>query len=448
MSSPLRILLAIHHFPPSHQGGAEGFSLRLARAMQARGHQIDVITVEHIDRGPEAGVAWEDEVYQGLPVRRLSFNLAAAPDPERWEYDNPWVGEHLAQRIRELRPDVFHLISGYLLTGSALRAADSQGIPSVVTLTDYWFLCRRITMLRSDNHLSTLPIDPATCAQCLGEEQRRYRLPAQVAPGLMKAFWKANRTRVDALAVRSQSLLDALGRAQALVSPSGFLRSVYAGAGVAPERITVVSHGIGLHPPEDGGRQKTASANLRVGYIGQIAEHKGVQVLVEAARRIRDPRLSVQIYGDVSHFPDYASRLERLAQGDSRIRLAGQYAGQNEVGKILQDLDVIVVPSTWYENCPNVILEAFAHQTPVLATNLGGMAEMVTDGRNGLLFARGDAAGLAGKIQRLIAEPDLLPALRNGIPAVKTFPQEVAEIEAIYQRIALKSQAHVAEGRV
>ena len=117
-------------------------------------------------------------------------------------------------------------------------------------------------------------------------------------------------------------------------------------------------------------------------------------------------------------------------------------------GGLAQDLDVIVVPSTWYENCPNVILEAFAHQTPVLATNLGGMAEMVTDGRNGLLFARGDAAGLAGKIQRLIAEPDLLPALRNGIPAVKTFPQEVAEIEAIYQRIALKSQAHVAEGRV
>jgi glycosyltransferase involved in cell wall biosynthesis len=436
----MRILFAVHHFPPTYQGGAEGFALRLARSMLGRGHEVDVVTVEHIDRGPQDGVAWVDEVYQGVRVRRLSFNLAAAPDPERWEYDNPWVQEHLAQRIRELRPDVFHLVSGYLMTGSALRAADDEKVPSVVSLTDYWFLCRRITMLRSDDDLSTLPIDPARCAQCLGEEQRRYRLPGKAAPALMRAYWMSRRARVRLLETRSQFLLDALSRAHALVSPSKFLSSVYVAAGAAPDRITVISHGTDIRLPADGGLHKTVSNRLRVGYLGQIAWHKGVHVLVEAARRISDPRLSVEIYGDISHFPDYAARLTRLAGVDTRIRLAGSYAGQAEVAKTLQAMDVIVVPSIWYENCPNVILEAFAHRTPVVATNLGGMAEMVDDGRNGLLFARGDAGSLSAQLQRLLSEPELLRALRDGIPPMKTFQQELAETEAVYQRIALKSR--------
>jgi len=180
---------------------------------------------------------------------------------------------------------------------------------------------------------------------------------------------------------------------------------------------------------------KAESPHLRIGYLGQIAWHKGVHVLVEAARRIDDPRLSVDIYGDVNHFPDYASRLKRLAEGDARIRLAGTYAGQNEVGKILQELDVIVVPSIWYENCPNVIQEAFAHRIPVIATNLGGMAEMVSHGKSGLLFRVADAADLTAQLRRLLSDPGLLPALRDGVPAVKTFADEVAEIESVYRRV-------------
>src|SRR3990172_7869526 len=188
MKQAMRILIAVHHFPPSYKGGAEGETLRLAQAMLSRGHDVDAVSVEHIDQGPENGVGWVDEEHQGVRIRRLSFNLAHAADPERWEYDNPWVAEHLRDWMRKLRPDVFHLVSGYLMTGSALRVAAEEGIPSVVTLTDYWFLCRRITLLRSDGTLSAPPLDPVRCARCLGEERRRFRIPSRVAPGLMKAY--------------------------------------------------------------------------------------------------------------------------------------------------------------------------------------------------------------------------------------------------------------------
>jgi len=435
LSIPLRILLAVHHLPPRYRGGAEGFALRLAHTLAARGHSIQLVSVEHVDRGPREAAGWTDETADGVEIRRLSFDLAAAPDADLWEYDNPWVGGALQELIRRRRPDVFHLVGGYLMTGRALRVAHEIGIPSVVSLTDYWFLCRRITMLRSDGSLSTTPIDPATCARCLGEEQRRFRIPGKLAPGLMQAFWRAQHRRLGSLQARNEFLASALLGADALMSPSGFLRTMYRQAGFAADDFTVITHGPDLPRVPSSSNGQNDSPTLRIGYLGQIAWHKGIHVLIEAVRRLEGSPLSLRIYGDAGHFPEYARDLERLSGTDPRISMAGTYRGQAELPSVLRDLDVVVVPSVWYENCPNVILEAFAHRTPVIATDLGGMAEMVSHGRSGLLFRVGDAADLAAQLRRLLSEPGLLPALRAGVPEVKTFADEVTEIEAVYRRV-------------
>jgi len=152
--------------------------------LQARGHDVQVLCVERIDSGPAGGVAWQDDCYGGVRVRRLSFNLAAMPDPFVAEYDNAWIGHHLRAFLDDFRPDIFHLVGGYLISGRAIHVARDLGIPTVVSLMDFWFLCRRITALRSDDRLSTLPIQPQACARCLGEERRRFRWLGQVAPAL------------------------------------------------------------------------------------------------------------------------------------------------------------------------------------------------------------------------------------------------------------------------
>ena len=76
----MRILLAVHHFPPRYTGGAEWRTYRTARALIARGHAVRVVCVEPIDSQDADPLAWSDEEFQGVPVRRLRFNLAAAPD--------------------------------------------------------------------------------------------------------------------------------------------------------------------------------------------------------------------------------------------------------------------------------------------------------------------------------------------------------------------------------
>lgn len=430
----MKIVLTVHHFPPKYTGGAEWRAYRTANALRARGHDVRVVCVERIDTGPANGVSWEDDEYEGVPVRRLSFNLVAAPDPFRWEYDNPWIGHHLRPYLKEYQPDVFHLIGGYLISAHPLHVACDLNIPTVVTLTDFWFLCRRILMLRSNGQVSTLPVRSATCSQCLGEEKRRYRILGHILPGVMTAFWKLRKTQASRFEARTAHLRDTLNRVDAIISPSNFLRSTFIDAGVNPDKMVFSRQGRDFANLAPELLEKTPSSRLRIGYIGQVTWHKGIHILFEAARKLPAAALSVTVYGDTTPFPKYTAQLQQAINGDERLTLAGLYR-PHQVSEVFRNLDVIVVPSLWYENSPNVILEAFAHRTPVIASNLGGMAELVQDGRSGLLFAPGDAADLARQLQRLLDEPGLLSILQAGISPVKTTAQELHELEDIYLRV-------------
>ncbi|MBI3243373.1 MAG: glycosyltransferase family 4 protein [Chloroflexi bacterium] len=428
----MKILFGIHHFPPHYRGGAELETHRRALALQAHGYDVQVICVEKIDRGPKEGVSWVDEVYEGVKVRRLSFNMAATPDPFLWEYDNPWIGDHLRQLMLDYQPDIFYLVSGYLMSGRALLVARELGIPTVVMLTDFWFLCRRITLLRSNGQLTTMPIDPMNCARCLGEEKRRYRWPAKLVPGLMDSFWRLQKHKRIRFEARARFLLETLGQANCVISPSNFLRLAHIEAGLPADKIIFSRQGRDFPGLTEAMLEKKPSGALRVGYLGQIAHLKGVHVLLEAVKQLPQMPIEVQVYGDLKHFPGYVAKLRRLIGDDSRFHLNGLY---DQLTNALHELDVVVAPSLWYENSPNVILEALAHCTPVLASNLGGMAELVQDGRNGLLFKAGDAGDLARQLRRLLDEPGLLPKLRAGIQPVKTVAEELDELKSICQEL-------------
>jgi len=431
----MKIVIAVHHFPPHYTSGAELEAYRTAAWLRDHDHNVHTACVEAIDASDGHGLTFEDDTYDGLPVRRLSFNLAAAPDPFRWTYDNPWIGQHLRGYLAELAPDLLHLTSGYLMSGSALRAAMDLQIPTVVTLTDFWFLCPRLTLLRTNGQLCAPPLDAVTCARCLGEGKRRYRIAGRIAPALMSAFWGRRRGRVAQIQARMDFLQETFNRVDAIISRSQFLRNLFIEAGVAPERIVFSRQGRDFPNLMLALLEKTPAAHLRIGYMGQIAPHKGVHTLFEAVRQLPGATLEVKAYGDATRFPDYTRHLRQMARQDSRLRLAGVY-DRTEVSRVLQGLDVIVVPSVWYENTPTVILEAFAHRTPVIASDLGGMAELVRDGENGLLFAPGDADDLARQLQRLLDDPRVLPALRAGIGPVKSVAQEMDELEEIYRVVA------------
>ena len=98
-------------------------------------------------------------------------------------------------------------------------------------------------------------------------------------------------------------------------------------------------------------------------------------------------------------------------------------------------IDLLVVPSLWAENSPLVIHEAFLHGTPVLASDIGGIPELVRRGVSGELFRAGDARDLAVKLRRFITDPDYYSTIRARIPPVKTIAGNAEELEELYVRL-------------
>jgi glycosyltransferase involved in cell wall biosynthesis len=169
-------------------------------------------------------------------------------------------------------------------------------------------------------------------------------------------------------------------------------------------------------------------------------------LLVEAFRALQ-PRgrpVELHINGGLEARPDYVSRLRRLAGGDERIHLHGRFDNVR-AAEILSGLDVAVVPSIWYENSPLAIMEAHAAGTPVVTAALGGMAELVRDGVDGLHFAPADAADLARQLQRLIDEPELLPVLRAGVTMPRGIEDEMRQLARIYQNLVDQPSLALAE---
>lgn len=332
------------------------------------------------------------------------------------------------------------------MTGRALQVAQDMGLTTVVTLTDFWFLCKQISMVRSDGTLSTLPIDPIRCARCIGEEQRRFRWLGRVMPNVIDAYWRRQDHAVHTVKARSAYLLETLRRVDAIISPSQFLRQTFIAAGVAPEQILFMRQGHDSFKTQTSPLpiHKPARSVLRVAYLGQIAPLKGVHVLFEAVRAMPDAPIEVKAHGDPKTHPDYTARLHRCIGNDKRIRMMGLYQ-RSELSAVLLACDVVVVPSLWYENSPNVILEAFAHGVPVIATNLGGMAELVRPEVNGLCFEQGSAADLSRQLGRLIREPGLLDNLCRG--ATKSNPlsldQEMDSLCDLYRRLIWTLSIHM-----
>lgn len=438
----MNIILPVHHFLPRYTAGAELYAYRLARWLRRHGHVVEVVAVESVEHERPGVLDVTSDTFDGVPVHRLHFKWNAG---ERyWEYDNPLIGEWFKRYLEQNRPDLVHFQAGYLIGVAPLRAAVAAGVPTVLTLHDYWFICPRWTLLRGDGALCrAVPDNPAECAWCMRLDQRRCRLPDQVSGGrLGQIMQHAGFVSGEHIAARRRALLPALALPNAVIAPSRFLADQVR-AYVPPERLHVSRIGLDLTTFSDARRHNERNA-LRFGFIGQIAPHKGVHLLIAAFQQLqaRTRRIELHVYGGLTANPAYVARLRRLAGQDPRIHFHGRIENAS-VPATLASFDVAVVPSTWYENSPLAILEAHAAGTPVVTADIGGMAELVRDGVDGLHFRFNDATDLARVLQRLVDEPDLLPRLRSGIQRPRSIDEEMAQIFAIYNEAIAQHTAPV-----
>jgi glycosyltransferase involved in cell wall biosynthesis len=446
----MRIVQVLPHFPPDHIGGVERYVERLAGDLCRQGDEPVIICVEHVD-STAAGVTSVRDDHDGYPIHRLHINPRLFDQPLSATYDVPDVEKVVNQILESTTPDVLHLHSGYLLGLAALRAAERRGLPAVVTLHDFWFICPLITLMHPNGRPCTGPETAAKCAWCIATMKRRYRIPERLIGQALGRFVNAvgrsrylhvaatGVSRVRSLAARHRVLLEALSSAKVILSPSRFVRDRVVEAGLPSGRITVSRLGINICNVPHADRPQ--GGGLRIGYLGQLAPHKGVHVLIDALRYLPVAALSLSVYGDPTPHPAYVSRLRDAARADSRIDFQGPYR-HDTVYDILSNVDVIVVPSIWYENSPLVIQEAQSAGVPVIASRLGGMRELVTDKLDGLLFEPGNARDLAGRIWKLVEDPSRLRGLRPDGSSVRAPEDEMRELTDCYRRLSHDRSYH------
>jgi hypothetical protein len=170
---------------------------------------------------------------------------------------------------------------------------------------------------------------------------------------------------------------------------------------------------------------------VRFGFVGSLVWYKGGEVLLQALRLLSGKRAVLHVHGDFQPDADpHHARLRELA--GPNVRFHGRFDNAR-LSEVYAEIDVLVVPSIWFENSPITIHEAFLTHTPVVASDIGGMLEYVRDGVDGLHFRAGDAQDLARVLNRFVDEPGLVQQLGRDWLQVKTIAEDAAATEFRYR---------------
>lgn len=442
----LKILMVLHQFLPRHVAGTEIYVARLSRGLRAVGHEVVLLTAE----SDHSRARFEHRVrtFEGMKVHEIIHNY-------EWRglrdtYDCPEADERFRQVLQEEDPDLLHVHHLHYHSANYVTIAAERGIPVLHHLHDYLMLCPRDGQLRrADGSLCAGP-DPKLCAGCVSHH--RLDGPPPPLPRSLRPGWDAvlpedmvsilteiasdeeQDPHAEAIGWRLSYLQQVMKDVDLFVAPSAFAKERYVESGlVQADRIKVSDNGLetahlkAWRKPWSKPRDR-----LRVGYVGSICEHKGVHVLLEAMNRlVDDGRVSAHVWGHLDAFVDYTRKLVHCVR-NPRTTLMGGFPPER-LPEILTSLDVLVVPSLWFENAPLTIREAALVGVPVLTSDLGGMRESIVEGRSGLLFPPGDDAALATLLTRLLDDPALLADYDPDALPVKDIAEDVEQTVATYR---------------
>lgn len=392
--SKLKALVVAHGHPDFAKGGAENAAYRLFQGLNS----IDGAEAWFVGRTASAGL-----LHTGTPisvVRDREFQFYAHADHfdfSSLEPQNLW--RDFAELLTRLQPDVVHL-HHYMHLGIELVRVIKRVLPRarvITTLHEYLALCYNMgQMVKTDGTLC-YEASPAACHTCRSEKSPQdYHM--------RRMYIRAHFDLVDHF-----------------VAPSRFLRQRYLAGMLAPEDITMMWDAGPSGPKAPHRAAAKDEPRARFVFMGQFTPFKGVELLLNAhamlSEKLQD-LVRVEVYGTGAHHhpAEFQKRLEKaFADAHENVRNCGPYTPAQQPS-ILKSADWVVVPSTWWENAPLVIQEAFYHGRPVICSNIGGMAEKVRDGVDGLHFQAGSAASLSDVMAQAVEDPALWPRLAQGVP--------------------------------
>jgi len=449
----MKILLTVHQFLPDYASGTEILALHTALELQSRGHEVQVFTALPAASAIPDQEHFDHYVFEGIPVTRFKHAhcpMGSQDNLTEQEYNNLLVAGQFARLVDAFRPDVVHFFHLMRLSASIVDVCVDKDIPTVLTPTDFWLVCPMCQLRLADGtmcagpdpwaancvrHLATLKM-PGLAADVLN------RLPAAAVSGMVRianlgAFRSSGSARMVAALSRRKGFLGArMNRIGKVLAPTRFMQQALERHGLAPAHINYLPYGIRLPPKLPG--KSARHGPLRIGLIG-LGEHKGAHILIQALHELVDGNLQLRIYGRPDDFPAYFKRLKHLAGDDARVEFHGAFPN-DQIGAILADLDILAVPSIWFENAPLVVYSAQAAGRPVIASDVAGISELITHDENGWLFPAGDSHRLAAILSELVNDRDQIARLSGNARMPKSISSYADDLLAVYDELGAQER--------
>ena len=376
-----RILICSNLYPPRVIGGAELVAAEQAETLRGLGHEVTVFAG---DLNPDlARHSMIKDVFHGVDVYRVGLS-SRDYSAEYVNFTQNPIDEHFEEVLDAVAPDVVHFHNVEGLSAGLFSRAKRRGIRTLVTLHDHWGFCVRHTLVKREGEICA---DYSRCVECLPRIHDDHAANIPV------------RMRKDFMAMQLQYV-------DAFITPSAYLRGSYLSAGFPAERIVTLGHGKNLR--RFASMAATPSADVRFTFLGYFGRHKGLHTLLEAADLIADARFRINLVGDGEEAPALRAAIEQHRWRD-RIRMWGRIDNA-QLEDVFAETDVVVLPSVWPENQPVTITDAMAAGRPVIASDIGGIPELVEHEATGLLFEPGNAVQLAARMRELMASPEKIAA--------------------------------------
>ena len=439
----MRILMLPCDYLPHSVGGREVYSHGLATRLLARGFEVRVAF--HVCYGrPEPG--FYD--YDGVPVYALP--QLANPSREQIYSCRPDSVPGYRELLDEYKPDILHMHDfSYGVSLMHLELAKQSSAKTVMTYHSPGQSCLQRSLLYKGHTPCDGRIDVQRCTECRlhcnGTPAPLARLMSILDFGILAPVsWGTAHRLVTARNMTSifQNAWDSLCRlVDRIHVHAGWVKELFTINNAPLDKVRMFRSGTALQPdgmpPNETLWQRSRGANfLRVLYWGRIDPVKGVHVLVEAAHQLPgDVNIEVLILGGAPHQENYLRTLKEQAKGDTRLIFAGPIPPDQVLG-IARTADVCVVPSLWLETGPLTVFEAWAAGIPVIGSDLGGIAELVSDGIDGLLFPAGDCAALSRILYSLATDQSKLERLRMGVRRPRTVDDLCEDMIQLYDELA------------
>lgn len=373
------------------RGGCETYMLNLAEELKAKGHEVEYFGM--YDPKNTVGNS------MGLYTTNMDFHSTGF---QRFFYPFKIIYSHEAYKkiskvLDDFKPDIVHMNNiNFQLTPSIIYAIKKRNIPLVQTVHDYQMIC--------PNHLLYSFNETKPCERCINGSKFNCFKYNCIHGSKAKSL-------IGSIEAKLYSWLKTYKKVDLYVCPSRFLESKLLSVSDIYSGKTFAIHNFIEKKPLP---EKLECEKPYVAFASRLSKEKGVTLLAEAAKLLPQYRFVVAGNG-----PD-----DECLKNIPNVELKGFVTG-NELISLIANAKLMILPSVWYENCPLNILETHSFGVPVITMNSGGMAELVDDGKTGILINQPTAKEIAKAIEKCFEDEEFYNFLKKNC---EKMPDQIIEV--------------------